>query len=1204
MGQPISSIVIDIRADTANIRRDVSQLQSAVDSGFSRIENRARAGAESIEQVSRSFGRLNTVLGAVGGFLLAERAVGAVVDSLGRIPAMGLEFANGMETMQVGMAGTLASMATLDGKALSMKDALALSTKLTAQLADDAAKTAASAQELVNGFNAMLGPGLQAKMTIDQIRQLSTVGINAVKSLGLEGTQIVQEMRSILTGNITSDSQLAVALGITNKDIAKIKQSGGSLFDYLMQRLQGFAESSDYYSKTMAGLIDSSKELVSKAAADGIEPLRAAAKDWLSEFNDALNDDGQRRHFVDGMREVSGGLVEVAQFSGRAGRALYEYRDAIMLVVGAYAALKAAQLAGSVGAAVGQKVAAPVRDAIDWRSRSQEDEAAAGAATRRAQADRVAAMAELDLARATTTRAGQTAAALAVDRQKLALDAALAQGAVRQIEQSGSLAVAKAMVAEADAAARVAATELAAAEQARGAQTVGSVAAYERLQVAQVASVRATADLAAAKAIEAAEQDRLSQAQSRALAMSNALAEADTRLAAAEVAATEASTAQTAATGRAALAAEAAAAAQRQHVVALAEASVAARAAAAGVGIARGALALLGGPIGVAALAIGGLIMYWDDLSAAAGNAAATNEQAAKRIKAALADRNVSALRQEQQDAQREYQALNDRYDKMGRGMEEGTRRALLEKLDAARGRMLQAGAALQQGLKQQQDDALKAIDKYTGEKRDSALGHQVVKPKFNNALQNYLEEGKHQTKDEKYKQAVEEENAAFRGAVDGLEQGSAEYQKALAAHNSRIAEMREEHNKGSDTAAKKAAKEAARDMEQVSDLINKSAGISPTYNNKLAVLQKVFGQGKISLDQYRAAVEKLIATETDLGKESDKLAKRQREVLSGLSAQAQEQAEANARESIGLGRGDRYRQESAALDQLGKRAVEAKRRLAEDLDLKLIDPVAYQRALDAIDASTGQMVANQQMHFAAMRQAAGDWSLGAGRALENYIDHARDVAGQTEEMFSRAFGGMEDGLTKFVMTGKLSFADLANSIIEDLIRIQIRQSMVGMMGGGMGGMLSGLFQSSGSAAPIVNGAAGYSTGGPVLGPGTPTSDSIPAMLSNGEFVVRAAAVDHYGLGTLHALNAKRLASGGGVGRASSTAGSYSVPETVRQQQSAAPASIRVELINKSGQQLQATSAQPRFDGREMVVSVVLEDIKRGGPIRDAIKRI
>ncbi|WP_440030566.1 hypothetical protein, partial [Chromobacterium amazonense] len=74
MAQPISSIVIDIRADTASIRRDMNQLQSAVDSGFSRIETRARSGVDSIERMSASFNRLKSVVGAVGGFLLAERA--------------------------------------------------------------------------------------------------------------------------------------------------------------------------------------------------------------------------------------------------------------------------------------------------------------------------------------------------------------------------------------------------------------------------------------------------------------------------------------------------------------------------------------------------------------------------------------------------------------------------------------------------------------------------------------------------------------------------------------------------------------------------------------------------------------------------------------------------------------------------------------------------------------------------------------------------------------------------------------------------------------------------------------------------------------------------------------------------------------------------------------------------------------------------
>ena len=44
-------------------------------------------------------------------------------------------------------------------------------------------------------------------------------------------------------------------------------------------------------------------------------------------------------------------------------------------------------------------------------------------------------------------------------------------------------------------------------------------------------------------------------------------------------------------------------------------------------------------------------------------------------------------------------------------------------------------------------------------------------------------------------------------------------------------------------------------------------------------------------------------------------------------------------------------------------------------------------------------------------------------------------------------------------------------------------------------------------------------TGGHIIGPGTGTSDSIPARLSNGEYVVRANAVKAIGVGTLDKLN-------------------------------------------------------------------------------------
>lgn len=56
-------------------------------------------------------------------------------------------------------------------------------------------------------------------------------------------------------------------------------------------------------------------------------------------------------------------------------------------------------------------------------------------------------------------------------------------------------------------------------------------------------------------------------------------------------------------------------------------------------------------------------------------------------------------------------------------------------------------------------------------------------------------------------------------------------------------------------------------------------------------------------------------------------------------------------------------------------------------------------------------------------------------------------------------------------------------------------------------------------------GLIGYPHGGPVRGTGTSTSDSILTALSNGEFVIRAAAVRHYGAGMFAALNALQTPS-------------------------------------------------------------------------------
>jgi hypothetical protein len=78
----------------------------------------------------------------------------------------------------------------------------------------------------------------------------------------------------------------------------------------------------------------------------------------------------------------------------------------------------------------------------------------------------------------------------------------------------------------------------------------------------------------------------------------------------------------------------------------------------------------------------------------------------------------------------------------------------------------------------------------------------------------------------------------------------------------------------------------------------------------------------------------------------------------------------------------------------------------------------------------------------------------------------------------------------------------------------------------------------------IVAGYGHAATGGYITGPGSGTSDSIPTMLSNGEYVVNAKSTAA-NLPLLHALNAQKFASGGLVGAQVNLTGSGNIAGAV-----------------------------------------------------------
>lgn len=92
--------------------------------------------------------------------------------------------------------------------------------------------------------------------------------------------------------------------------------------------------------------------------------------------------------------------------------------------------------------------------------------------------------------------------------------------------------------------------------------------------------------------------------------------------------------------------------------------------------------------------------------------------------------------------------------------------------------------------------------------------------------------------------------------------------------------------------------------------------------------------------------------------------------------------------------------------------------------------------------------------------RAERSWATGATQAVNEYIDGITNAAEQSRNLIGRAFKSMEDALVNFVKTGKLDFKSLADSIISDLIRIQIQQSIMKPLAeaaGSSGGLLGGL---------------------------------------------------------------------------------------------------------------------------------------------------
>jgi TP901 family phage tail tape measure protein len=181
----------------------------------------------------------------------------------------------------------------------------------------------------------------------------------------------------------------------------------------------------------------------------------------------------------------------------------------------------------------------------------------------------------------------------------------------------------------------------------------------------------------------------------------------------------------------------------------------------------------------------------------------------------------------------------------------------------------------------------------------------------------------------------------------------------------------------------------------------------------------------------------------------------------------------------------------------------------------------SWTTVIDEINAAVSTLPTNFEGSMAKLVQIAKTNGLSVGKTIKSSLESAFGDTG------TKIFDIIKGDISKapWSMIGEVVEAAMAKD--QNLLNKRINRLKAYITaGGGAAGAAAVAKQSK----LVDDPRAGYSFGGAIRGPGSGTSDSIPAWLSNGEYVIRAAAVRKYGLGFMDKLNdmkVARFANGG-----------------------------------------------------------------------------
>lgn len=160
-----------------------------------------------------------------------------------------------------------------------------------------------------------------------------------------------------------------------------------------------------------------------------------------------------------------------------------------------------------------------------------------------------------------------------------------------------------------------------------------------------------------------------------------------------------------------------------------------------------------------------------------------------------------------------------------------------------------------------------------------------------------------------------------------------------------------------------------------------------------------------------------------------------QQNLQSEIQAQQQQYGDALAN----FGMGDRARERQGERNSIERDVLKNKTDATRSFTEGKTTKEEYEEQIELQNEFLSTRLKNLEDYYAREDEMRGDWTNGWDEAWANWSDQVSDIAGQMEDMFTSAFGGLEDALYDFVTTGNFSLSDMLRNMAEETIRMLIR---------------------------------------------------------------------------------------------------------------------------------------------------------------------